>query len=287
MIETHSNPASFLPTRLRAAVLDWAGTTVDFGSRAPIAAILAACEQAGVPVSEMEARAPMGRAKRDHLQALLTQPAVAARWRNKHGHEPTATDIDTLYHDFLTLQAECVVSHSGVIEGCVTAIEAARQLDLAIGSTTGYTKELLAPVAERARAEGYVPDVMLSADDVSPGRPAPWLCCEAARQLGVFPMAAVVKVDDTPAGVAAGRNAGAWSVGVVASGNEVGLSAAAFAALPTEQRETALVTARARLTEAGAHFLIDTIVELPAVVRRINEKLAAGVGPASESGPAR
>jgi len=269
--------------RLRAVVLDWAGTTVDFGSRAPISAILAAFESAGVPITEREARHPMGRAKRDHLRQLFDTPAIAARWAEAHGSDPTEADLDRLYDGFLGLQAECVVEHSGVIDGCPAAVAACRELGLNVGSSTGYPRNLLERVAERAAEEGYRPDVMLSADDVQPGRPAPWLCFENARRLGVFPMSAVLKVDDTPAGVMAGRNAGCWTIGVVASGNEVGLSPEKLAATPEAVREELLAAARQRLSDAGAHFLIDTIVELPGVVDRINQRLSAGDRPEADS----
>ncbi|MEN1679683.1 MAG: hypothetical protein AAGJ46_08820 [Planctomycetota bacterium] len=94
--------------------------------------------------------------------------------------------------------------------------------------------------------------------------------------MGVFPMTAVVKVDDTPPGITAGRNAGAWSVGVLRSSNEVGMTEEAFGALAADEQAARLKTAEDRLSAAGAHFLIDTIAELPALVDRINEKLAAG-----------
>ena len=265
--------------RLAAAIFDWAGTTVDFGSRAPVAAVLNAFEQAGVPISESEARKPMGRAKRDHLQALLQDPNIAARWKQEHGGAATESDLDRIYTSFLAVQAETVADCSSLIPGCLEAIAACRELGLKIGSSTGYTRELLAKVAERAAAEGYTPDVMLSADDVSPGRPAPWLCFENARRLNVYPMSAVVKVDDTPAGIAAGRNAGAWCVGVVESGNEVGLSEAALSALPQSERDSLIEAAQLRLTEAGAHYLVGTIAEMPEVVTRINQRLSNGETP--------
>lgn len=255
-------------------MLDWAGTTVDFGSRAPIIAIRRAFEAVGVPVSEEEARQPMGRAKRDHLSTMLAQPALAKRWQAKFGSVADESAIDRIYHEFLALQAECVAQYSAVIEGCIAAIDKCRDRGVKIGSSTGYTRELLSKVADRAAAEGYRPDVMLSADDVSPGRPAPWLCVENARRLGVDNLAAVVKVDDTPAGVRAGRNAGAWSVGVVCSGNEVGLSEEALAALADDERASRVHAAQRALTEAGAHLLIDTIDDLPAAIDRIDGWLA-------------
>ena len=262
--------------RLEVAVLDWAGTAVDFGSRAPVAAILAAFEQAGVPVTAEEARRPMGRAKRDHLKALLEQREVAERWLAARGAASTEADIDAIYADFLKLQAETVASHSAVITGCVEAVAACRELGIRIGSSTGYTRDLLAPVARRAKDEGYEPEVALSADDVSPGRPAPWLCIENARRLEASAMAAVVKVDDTPAGVLAGRNAGAWAVGVVVSGNEVGLSETAWSNLSDSDRDARRAAAAERLTAAGAHYLVDTIADLPEVVVSINQRLADG-----------
>jgi len=262
-------------SKVQAIVVDWAGTVVDFGSRAPIKAITTAFEQAGVPVAEDEARKPMGRAKRDHLNELLKMPAVAKRWVEKHGKDWTEKDLDDIYANFLASQAQSVAEYSGVIPGCVEAIAECRSQGIKIGSSTGYTRDLLAPVAARAESEGFKPEVMLSADDISPGRPAPWLILENARRLNVFPVSTIVKIDDTVAGVQAGRNAGAWSVGVVDSGNEVGLSLEAFSALSDAEKAPLQEAARKRLTDAGAHFLIDTIAELPALVAAINKKLQA------------
>ena len=46
---------------LKALILDWAGTTVDYGSRAPAAAFVEVFAQRGVEISIQEAREPMGR----------------------------------------------------------------------------------------------------------------------------------------------------------------------------------------------------------------------------------
>lgn len=264
------------PTKLAAVVLDWAGTTVDYGSRAPVAAMQAAFEHAGVPITEIEARRPMGTAKRDHLQAILADPKVAERWRSVHKTDSDERDLDRIYHEFLTLQAETVAEYSLVIDGCIEAVAYCRDQEIKIGSTTGYTRKLLDKVEQRATEEGYSPDSALSADDVAPGRPAPWLCIESARRLGVYPMSAVLKVDDTPAGVRAGRNAGAWSVGVVDSGNEVGLTKQALEALSVDERQLRLDAASTSLQNAGAHLLIRTIAELPLAIDHVNSLLESG-----------
>ena len=64
--------------RIRAVLFDWAGTTVDHGSRAPVEVVVEVFRRAGVAVTDAEARAPMGRAKREHLDAVLSTPRVAS-----------------------------------------------------------------------------------------------------------------------------------------------------------------------------------------------------------------
>src|SRR5207248_1699193 len=67
---------------IRLVVFDWAGTTVDHGSCAPVAPFVAAFARHGVEVTPAEVRGPMGVHKRDHVRALFRLPAVAARWRD-------------------------------------------------------------------------------------------------------------------------------------------------------------------------------------------------------------
>ncbi|TWT76049.1 Phosphonoacetaldehyde hydrolase [Posidoniimonas polymericola] len=267
------------PDRLAAVIFDWAGVTVDFGSRAPVLAMLAAFEEQGVPVTEREVRAHMGKAKREHLSAILELPRVRDAWEGRHGKPAEAADLDRIYEGFLHLQEDCITSHSDLIDGCLETVAACRSAGMQIGSSTGYTPALLRPVAERAAALGYRPDATVCAGDVSPGRPEPWLCFENARLLGVFPMSSVVKVDDTPAGVTAGRNAGAWVVGVVVSGNEVGLSLEQWHALSDADQLDRRSAASERLQTAGAHLLIDTIADLPGVITEINSRLGRGETP--------
>jgi phosphonoacetaldehyde hydrolase len=59
-----------------------------------------------------------------------------------------------------------------------------------------------------------------------------------------------------------GRNAGLWTIGVAATGNETGLGPAEFAALAASERETLVERARVRLREAGAHVVIDDLTSI-------------------------
>jgi phosphonoacetaldehyde hydrolase len=264
---------------LKAVVLDWAGTTVDFGSRAPVLAVLEAFRRSEVPVTLEQARGPMGMAKRDHLRTMLEMPDVKAAWTKVHGRAPTNEDVDRIYAKFLPLQKEILENHSELITGCLEAVEKCRSMGVAIGTSTGYTRELMDVLVPLARSQGFVPDAIVCASDVSPGRPAPWMCFENARRLGVYPMEAIVKVDDTTVGIEAGLNAGMWTVGVARSGNLVGLSEQELSQLERKEQERQVAVADAALFACGAHFTVETIAELPIVLSQINKMLEQGKRP--------
>jgi phosphonoacetaldehyde hydrolase len=266
-------------SRVRAVITDWAGTIVDYGSLAPVTVVKEVYRLRGVTITDAEARAPMGRAKRDHLERVAAMPRVAGLWAAVHGHAPTDADIDALYAAFLPLQKQVLARMSHVIPGVVSTITQLRALGLKIGSTTGYTRELMAVVMTLAREEGLDIETVQTADDVPQGRPAPWMIFQAAGHLGVYPMWEVVTVDDTPVGIEAGRNAGAWAVGVARTGNGLGLPESAATALSPGQWREHRARIEAEFQRAGAHFVVDSFAELEDVIEEIDRRLAAGQRP--------
>ena len=69
---------------------------------------------------------------------------------------------------------------------------------------------------------------------------------------------------------------GVWTVGIAASGNAVGLSRADFAALAPADRDSRIDQARQRLYDAGAHQVIDTIADLPAILPAFSPRWTLG-----------
>ncbi|MGZ6016606.1 MAG: phosphonoacetaldehyde hydrolase, partial [Phenylobacterium sp.] len=72
--------------------------------------------------------------------------------------------------------------------------------------------------------------------------------------------------DDAEAGVAEGKAAGCFTVGVAASGNSVGLNLEAFRALDAAERDARVAAARMALQQAGADLVIDSVADLPAAL---------------------
>jgi 2-aminoethylphosphonate-pyruvate transaminase len=243
-------------------ILDWAGTVVDFGCCAPVNALIEAFRRYGVTLTEEEARRDMGKAKADHVAALLGYERVATAWRTANGRTPGAADRDALISDLTPLMRDQAARAATLIEGARATVDTLRAAGMKIASSTGYTREMMGPVLERAAAQGYVPDHIVCSGETPGGRPSPLMIYKACAELGVWPLSRVVKVDDSLSGVAEGKAAGCFTVGVAASGNGVGLSADALASLSPADREARITAARSALYDAGADIVLNTVAEL-------------------------
>ncbi|MBM7062424.1 phosphonoacetaldehyde hydrolase [Pseudomonas sp. UL073] len=269
------------PTCLSAAILDWAGTVVDFGSFAPTHIFVEAFASFDVELSLAEARGPMGMGKWDHIRHLCDQPAVAERFQRRFGRLPSDADVTAIYERFMPLQLEKVGAHSALIPGALEAIAGLRQRGLQIGSCSGYPKSVMDRVVALAAADGYRPDHVVATDEVPRGRPSPAQALANVIALGVADVAACVKVDDTEPGILEGRSAGMWTVALRFSGNFLGLDWTQYQALSAAQRASERERIDALFAASRPHYLIDTIAELPLVVDAINARLARGETPQS------
>jgi phosphonoacetaldehyde hydrolase len=265
--------------RLRAVILDWAGTTQDFGSQAPVGAFMEVFARHDVPISVAQARGPMGIYKLDHIRAIAAMPDVAERWLRVHGSACGEDDIQAMYVELVPIQEAVLPRFCDLIPGTLQAMAEIRARGYKVGSTTGYPRSVGEIAARRATEQGYVPDVMVCADEVPAGRPEPWMLLRAMAEMRVFPPNAVVKVGDTEADIAEGINSGTWTVGVTKTGNYVGLTRDELATLPADVRTQLIRDAGERLRQAGAHYLIASIGELPPVLDSIEISLALGERP--------
>jgi len=264
---------------LKAVILDWAGTTMDYGCYAPAVVFVEVFKRRQVPISVAEAREPMGAHKKVHIRKITQIEAVARRWDAAHGRPPAEADVEAMFQEFVPLQLACLADYADLIPGTLEALQEFRRRGLKIGSTTGYTGEMMALLQAEAKRRGYEPDATVCATDVPAGRPEPWMCLQNAQRLGVYPMEALVKVGDTLPDIEEGLNAGMWTVGLAKTGNELGLNESEVAALPPEVLKARLAVADRRLRQAGAHYVVDAIADVPAILDDIGARLARGERP--------
>ena len=264
---------------IQGVIFDWAGTTIDHGCIAPAVTFAAVFEQHGVPITVLEARGPMGTHKRRHIELLLEDRAIAKRWEAVHGKAPGEADVESLYQAFVPLQLETLARYATLIPGALKNIQALRDRGCRIGSTTGYTVDMMAINRPLAAEQGYTPDSVLCAEEMPAGRPYPHMCLQNAINLGISTVEACVKVDDTTTGIEAGLSAGMWTIGLACSGNEVGLSHADWTALDQKAQARLRAPAYEKHLRAGAHFVVDSIADIMPCIDEIEGRLRRGEKP--------
>lgn len=264
---------------VQAVILDWAGTTMDYGCFAPVEAFQRAFEQCDVPITIQQARAPMGLAKKDHIRAITQMEPVADEWQAVHHRAVNEQDIDELHVKAERALRETVLSNAELIPGVTTFIANLRTRNIRIGSTTGYSSALMQVLVPLARAQGYEPDALVCPDQVYAGRPFPWMALENLSRLRVFPPAAVVKIGDTVPDIQEGLNAGMWTIGVIKSGNEIGLPRDKTNGNAGGEFYARYLRARQKLAQAGAHFIVDTLEYAEKAIAEINASLMRGERP--------
>ena len=130
----------------------------------------------GVEITAAEARKPMGLLKIDHVRALTEMPRIADEWKGVFGQLPTEADIHEMYEEFEEILFSILPSYATPIDEVKEVIASLRERGIKIGSTTGYTREMMEIVAKEAALQGYKPDFLVTPDDVPAGRPYPWMC---------------------------------------------------------------------------------------------------------------
>lgn len=256
----------------KAVVLDWAGTTVDFGSFAPMGAFVQAFARFGVVVSIADARAPMGAPKWDHIRAMLNAPHIDSAWQQAQGGLADNAAVDRVYEVFVPLNESVVASYGTLVPGTREVIAELRRRGMKIGSTTGYTRSIMERLLPIAAEQGYEPDNLVCSDDLPEGRPGPLGMYQCFVDLVVYPPSAVIKVDDTEPGIAEGVAAGCTTVGVALSGNYVGMTPDELNTADKSEVARRRQVAVDRLHGAGADHVIDTIADLPGLIDRLSEK---------------
>ena len=266
-------------TSVKAVIFDWAGTTVDYGSRAPMGAFVKLFESEGIEMTIAQARIPMGISKWEHINFLLNLPEVQSQWLNIHKISHTDADVDRLLDIFVPMNKISILECGQLIPGVAALAKALRERDIKIGSTTGYTRELLDLLLPIAKKQGYEVDVFSYSGDTPLGRPSAQMMIKCARQLGLDNPLSFIKVDDTQPGIEEGKSFGCWTVGVAVSGNTLGLSLEELEALPVVEADRLKNVARMNMQEMKPDFVIDSVADLLPIIDEINERISRGEFP--------
>ena len=259
--------------KIECIIMDWAGTSVDYGCFAPVAAFVESFKAIGIEVTPAETRTFMGLTKIEEIRALFGLERVAQAFREKYGREAGEADVQARYADFQRVLFDTLEDYAEPIPQVVETIAALRRQGIKVGSTTGYTDRMMEIVIPAAARKGYVIDNCVTSDHLPAGRPAPYMVYRNMIDLAIPSTDSVLKYGDTIADIREGVNANVWTVGVVMGSNELALTQSEVLAMPAHELEQRKAEVRRRMTEAGAHYVVDTIAELPEVIDCINSRM--------------
>lgn len=258
---------------IKAIVLDWAGTTVDYGSRAPIIAFKNAFTHFGIDLSEETIRQDVGLDKLTHVCQILQIPEIANSWETRQPTIPLTKAATEIYAQFQIEINKVLVETAQLKPGMTDLIRFANAHHIQLATTTGYTQAMLDQILPLAAQQGYTPTYNITSEQTHHvGRPKPDMIELAMQKMHISDPSHVIKVGDTVNDILEGKNAGTISIGVVDGGNLIGLSKQAFDQLNIEQRDRYHAKAAAILKEAGADEIINNIADLIPLIESIDDQ---------------
>lgn len=258
--------------KIEAVIFDWAGTTVDYGCFAPVQAFVEVFRHFGIEPTTEEVREPMGMLKRDHIKTMLQMERIHDLWVEKYKREADEADIDKMYGMFEEKLMGILDRFTEPKPYVLEAVAELRGMGIKIGSTTGYTDEMMKIVTEGAKEAGYEPDAWFSPNAVGDaGRPYPYMIFKNMEVLGISSTANVIKVGDTVSDIKEGKNAGVLSVGVIEGSSEMALSEEEYRSLSDQAREARIEKVRETFKNAGADYVIRNMGELTSLVKEIEK----------------
>ncbi len=244
-------------------IFDWAGTTVDYGCFAPVQAFVEVFRHYGIDPTMEEVREPMGMLKIDHIRTMLNMPRIRACWTEKYGSEPTEENVNELFGIFEEKLLSILHLFADPKPGVVETVKRLRDKGIAIGSTTGYNDKMMEIVVPIAKEKGYAPDAWFSPDSTNQkGRPYPYMIYRNMEVLGIQDVRKVMKVGDTVSDIKEGRNAGAFTVGVLVGSSEMGLTQEEFEALDFQTQQKKCRETAQKFLNVGADKVVYTLEEL-------------------------
>ena len=199
---------------IQLAALDMAGTTIDEGG-AVYEALAGAVAAGGHPATEEAIQRWMGADKREAISGLIEESS---------GTAPDRGAVERLYVEFRTLLESAYAAHPPQpIAGVPEALGTLRAAGVKVGLTTGFSRDVAEPMLEGlgwtiGSGPTATVDALVCADDVTAGRPAPYMIFRAMEATGVDDVRTVAVAGDTVVDLRAGMNAGARIVAGVATG---------------------------------------------------------------------
>lgn len=255
---------------IKCVIFDWAGTVVDFGSYAPVKAFKDSFEAFNIKVSDKEIREPMGMLKWNHIEAVLKMPNISEQWLSVYGRNWDKNDVDMVYDKSEKTIMSILHNYANLKPYVLETIKMLKQKGIKIGSTTGYTNEMMEVIAPIAEKNGYKPDIWFSPNSVNNfGRPYPYMIFKNLEHLNILSVNEVVKIGDTIADIKEAKNAGVIAIGIIEGSSLMGLSQEEFENMSELEIEKICNNVEKEYFSNGADYVIKNLSELEVLIESL------------------
>jgi len=269
---------------VKACIFDLGGTIVDRYSFTPLLCLQRAFngQRINIPLSMI--RKDMGLSKEDHIHKLLEEKDIQKKWIHKYRQRPTKEDRLSLFSDFKTLQERETKLNMKVLPHTAKCISRLKKDNIVTGVTTGFDSEQMERIRWLLESENIFLDSYVSSTCLDkPARPGPHMIFENMDRLNLDDPRRIIKIDDTVSGIQEGLNAGCWTVAVCRWSSNMNVDSVKDMDILdnfnadnnyTENYyhlKERINKCRQIMASSGAHYVINTLTELPNVIDDIND----------------
>lgn len=270
---------------IRACIFDLGGTLVDKYSLTPLISFQRAFKLRHINLDPQLIRKDMGLDKREHINKICENKDVIFQWRNKH-LENLEDEKEKIYDDFIKIQKNETIERMKIIPETKKCIRYLQDNKILTGITTGFDYNQTMLVKSLLETYNIYLDSYVSSSCLDKsGRPYPYMIHKNMDNLDLDDPRRIIKIDDTVSGIKEGLNAKCLTVGVAGWSINMGIDSyeemmridnsimdgSNNYSLNEHLKNKKLKNSKEILKKSGAHYVIDTLDELPKIIENINQ----------------
>lgn len=259
---------------IRLVICDLGGTIVDKYSLSPYISLKHAFNRKRINVNNNLIYKDMGMNKHEHIEEILNDKYTRRIWFKLYGQYPNSNSVMSVYDEFIKYQMDEGIKNIEILPETKKCIQWLGENNISTGVTTGFSRPIMNAIKEKLIDDDIHIDKYVSSTCLGkPGRPNPHMMNSIINELSIADRKRVIKVDDSCVGINEGKNAGTLTVGVAKWGTNMRITEYNQGKnMSKEEYVERLKSSREALWKANPDYVIDSLDELPRIIKHINNE---------------
>lgn len=270
---------------IKGCIFDLGGTIVDRYSLTPLIAFRKAFRNRGIDLCPQLIRKDMGLNKMDHINKIFENENIQKQWYARNLETIDDRVKRDIFKEFSIIQKNETIERMKIIPQTIKCIRYLQDNNILTGVTTGFDYKQTMRVKSLLETYNIYLDSYVSSTCLDlPGRPESYMIHKNMDNLNIDDSRAIIKIDDTISGIKEGLNAGCLTVAVARWSVNMGvdtyedmmrldnciMDGSNDYSLNYHNKKEKLKECKEILKSSGAHYVIDTLEELPGIIEHIN-----------------